>query len=77
MFATERTAPNGSALTDALAVLEGQAQQADPVDLALRTARHENVLLLDLGTSLGAWSQSQRMAGRSSTARPCCSGGQS
>jgi hypothetical protein len=36
MFAAEGMAPNGSALTDAVAVLEGLAQQADPVDLALR-----------------------------------------
>jgi hypothetical protein len=53
MYATEGTVPNGSALTDALAVLEGQAQQADPVDLALRTAKHENALLLDLGDVTG------------------------
>jgi hypothetical protein len=53
MFATEGTAPNGSALSDALAVLEGQAQQADPVDLALRTARYDDVLLLDLGDATG------------------------
>src|SRR5260370_34433937 len=53
LFAAEGTAPNGSALADAMAVLEGQAQQADPVHLALRTARHEGALLLDLGDLTG------------------------
>ncbi len=53
LFAGEGTAPNGSALADAMAVLEGQAQQADPVHLALRTARHEGALLLDLGDLTG------------------------
>lgn len=53
MFAAEGTAPNGSALTDAMAVLEGLAQQADPVDLALRVARHDGALLLDLGDVTG------------------------
>lgn len=53
MFAAEGTAPNGSALTDAVAVLEGLAQQADPVDLALRVARHKSALLLDLGDVTG------------------------
>ena len=53
MFAAEGIAPNSSALADALAVLEGQAQQADPVDLALRTARQDQALLLDLGDATG------------------------
>jgi hypothetical protein len=53
MFAAEGTAPNGSALSDAMAVLEGQAQQADPVDLALRIAKHDHSLLLDLGDATG------------------------
>jgi hypothetical protein len=53
MFAAEGMAPNGSALTDAVAVLEGLAQQADPVDLALRVARHDGALLLDLGDVTG------------------------
>jgi hypothetical protein len=53
MFTAEGTAPNGSAMTDAMAVLEGQAQQADPVELALRTARDANGLLLDLGDVTG------------------------
>jgi hypothetical protein len=53
MYAAEGTAPNGSAMTDAMAVLEGQAQQADPVELALRTARDANGLLLDLGDVTG------------------------
>jgi hypothetical protein len=53
MFEAERTAPNGSAMSDALSVLEGLAQQADPTDLALRTARHDDGLLLDLGDVTG------------------------
>src|SRR5262249_14704413 len=42
MFEAEGTVPNGSAMTDAMAVLEGQAQQGNPVELALRTARTPN-----------------------------------
>jgi hypothetical protein len=53
MYLAEGTAPNGSAMADAMAVLEGQAQQADPVELALRTARDANGLLLDLGDVTG------------------------
>jgi hypothetical protein len=53
LYAADGTAPNGSALTDAIAVLEGQAQQADPVELALRIAKNENALLLDLGDVTG------------------------
>jgi hypothetical protein len=53
MFEAEGTVPNGSAMTDAMAVLEGQAQQAEPVELALRTARAPDGLLLDLGDVRG------------------------
>jgi hypothetical protein len=53
MFEAEGTVPNGSAMTDAMAVLEGQAQQGNPVELALRTARTPDGLLLDLGNVTG------------------------
>jgi hypothetical protein len=53
MFEAEGTAPNGSAMSDALAVLEGLAQQANPTELALRTAKHDGSLLLDLGDVTG------------------------
>jgi hypothetical protein len=53
MFDAEGTVPNGTAMKDAMTVLEGQAQQADPVDLALRTARVPDGLLLDLGDLAG------------------------
>lgn len=53
MFAAEGNAPNGSALSDAVAVIEGLAQQRDPTELSLRTARHGGSLLLDLGDVTG------------------------
>jgi 5S rRNA maturation endonuclease (ribonuclease M5) len=46
-------APSSSALADALLVLEGRAMGADPVELALRVARHGDGLILDLGDPSG------------------------
>lgn len=43
----------GSALSDALAVLEGQAADRDPEPVGLRVARHAGNLVLDLGTADG------------------------
>lgn len=43
----------GGALSDALAVLEGQAVDREPEPVALRVARHEGNLVLDLGTADG------------------------
>jgi hypothetical protein len=48
-FATHGAAPGGSALTDALTVLEGQAEAADPEPVALRVApAGERIVVLDL-----------------------------
>jgi hypothetical protein len=46
-------AVGGSALSDCLNVLEGHAQQSDPVDLALRVAEHDGGLVLDMGDVTG------------------------
>ncbi len=47
-------AASGSALSDALAVLEGQAERCDPEPVALRVARSgPQTIVLDLGTSDG------------------------
>jgi hypothetical protein len=43
------TTAGGSALGDALTVLEGQAMDTTPVPIALRVARHDGALILDLG----------------------------
>ncbi|HEV2344516.1 MAG TPA: hypothetical protein VGS97_10525 [Actinocrinis sp.] len=48
-FDETQTAPGASALADALNVLEGQAVDAAPEPVALRVARHEGNLILDLG----------------------------
>jgi len=50
--ATGRVA-GGQALSDALCVLEGNAQQADPVELHLRVARWQDGLVVDLGAPDG------------------------
>lgn len=50
--ATGKAAPQ-QALTDALLVLEGNAQQLDPLPLHLRVAEHDARLLLDLGDVTG------------------------
>lgn len=44
---------SGGALTDALAVLEGQAAERDPEPIGLRVAQHEGNLILDLGDPEG------------------------
>lgn len=46
-------APSSSALTDALAVLEGAAMQAEPEAVHLRLARHGDAIVLDLGDHTG------------------------
>jgi hypothetical protein len=45
--------PTQSALTDAIASLEGEAAEADPVKLHLRVAEDGGVLWLDLGDATG------------------------
>lgn len=45
--------PSNGAIADVLVALEGQSQQADPVPLPLRVARHEGELILDLGDRTG------------------------
>ena len=50
---TRGTAPSQSALADALAVLEGYAARKDPVPVALRLARHDDSIVIDLGTADG------------------------
>ena len=52
-FAETKTAANAQALTDALLVLEGRAQAMEPTELALRVARHDGDLVLDLGDDEG------------------------
>ncbi len=49
---TGRAAPQ-QALTDAMLVIEGMAQDEGAVELYLRVARHDNVLWLDLGDQNG------------------------
>ena len=51
--ATRGTAPSHSALADALAVLEGYATRKDPVPVHLRLARHDDCIVIDLGTADG------------------------
>jgi hypothetical protein len=45
--------PSSSALTDALTVLTGRAETSDPEPVAPRVARHEDGIVLDLGTPDG------------------------
>jgi hypothetical protein len=45
--------PSNSALADALTVLEGEAQAANPTTLHVRVARHEDGLVVDLGDDTG------------------------
>jgi hypothetical protein len=53
-FAKKGTAVPGQALTDALLVLEGKAQELEPTDVALRVAAvGDGELVLDLGTDDG------------------------
>lgn len=52
-YATAGVTPSQSALADACMVLEGMAQQIDPVELHLRVARHAGRLVLDLGDPTG------------------------
>ena len=46
--------PSGSALTDALTVLEGEAADTAPTPVALRIAQHHDDLVLDLGDTSGS-----------------------
>lgn len=46
--------PNSSALADAMTALEGEALESQPEKVHLRIARHEDSLVLDLGTPDGA-----------------------
>lgn len=48
-FDRAETAPSSSALTDALATIEGHARREDPVELHLRVARDEDAVWVDLG----------------------------
>ncbi|MEU6567307.1 ATP-binding protein [Streptomyces parvulus] len=45
--------PSQSALADAMTVLEGQAAEAEPRHLALRVARHQDRIVVDLATPEG------------------------
>ena len=45
--------PSGSALTDALTVLEGEAAEADPTPVGLRVAQYRDDLVIDLGGPTG------------------------
>ncbi|MGI8446060.1 MAG: hypothetical protein ACR2MP_02515 [Streptosporangiaceae bacterium] len=45
--------PSSSALTDALTVLTGRAETAEPEPVALRVARYGDGIVLDLGTANG------------------------
>ena len=48
-----RTTPSGSALTDALTVLAGEAQDCEAEDVHLRMARTEDSVVIDLGDATG------------------------
>ncbi|HEV7831612.1 MAG TPA: hypothetical protein VGP04_22815, partial [Pseudonocardiaceae bacterium] len=48
-----KSAPSGSALTDALAVLEGMAADCDRESVALRLTRYGQGIVIDLGTADG------------------------
>jgi len=50
--ATDKAASQ-QALADALAVLDGMAQEAEATELFLRVAKHENAIWLDLGDQQG------------------------
>jgi len=52
-FQTRGKAASQQALSDAMAVLEGMAQEADPRELYLRVAQHDDALWLDLGDATG------------------------
>ncbi|MCH7872730.1 MAG: ATP-binding protein [Planctomycetes bacterium] len=47
------TTPNASALSDALTVLQGEAQECTPEPVLLRVARHGDGIVLDLGRKDG------------------------
>ena len=52
-FDDTQSASGASAIADALTVLEGQAVDTTPEPVALRVARHDDTLVLDLGTPDG------------------------
>jgi hypothetical protein len=52
-YDAHQSAAGASALADALTVLEGQAVDTDAEPVALRVARHDGALVLDLGTPDG------------------------
>lgn len=44
---------NSSALSDCINVLEGEAAELDPVPVHLRVGRHQNSIVVDMGTETG------------------------
>ena len=52
-FDEHQSAAGASAIADAMTVLEGQAVDTDAEPVALRVARHDGALVLDLGTPDG------------------------
>lgn len=52
-FDETQSAAGASAIADAMTVLEGQAVDTEPEPVALRVARHDGALVLDLGTPDG------------------------
>ncbi len=52
-FEATGSAPTASALSDALTVLEGAAERSEPVETHLRVARHNDLIVLDLGRTDG------------------------
>ncbi len=53
-FREHHKAPSSSALTDALAVLDGFAREEQPVDVYLRTAANNDVVYIDIGDVQGS-----------------------
>lgn len=51
-FRLNQRAPTSSAITDALAVLDGMALEMEPADVHLRTAGHDDAVYIDVGDSL-------------------------
>lgn len=52
-YVDTKTAPSATALTDALSVLSGEAAEFDREPVALRLARHQGAIVIDLGTADG------------------------
>ena len=62
------------ALADALNVLEGTGRGHRPEPVALRVAKHDGALILDLGLPDGAPWSSPPASGMSNRNPRCCSG---